>query len=157
MRDDKRTRDEFLCVVCPNGCVIDAEFENNGERDVKPRLKAIEGNLCQRGEDWVRQEVENPMRTIAGSVLVKNGDFITASVRTTKPVPLARVMDVMNEIRAQNPEAPLRIGQILISNPRGLDTDVIITRNVVRVNQTGKVSPDAPEHRLESEEYPSCR
>ena len=103
--------DEFLCVVCPNGCVIDAEFEDTGDANGK-RLSGV-----------------------AGSVLVKNGDFITASVRTTRPIPLARVMDVMGDIRAQNPEAPLRIGQVLISNPRGLDTDIIVTRNVNRLNR----------------------
>ena len=137
MREAECLRDEFLCVVCPSGCVIDAEFESGNEGDGrKLRLKAITGNLCERGEDWVRQEIENPMRTIAGSVLVKNGDFITASVRTTRPIPLARVMDVMGEIRAQNPEAPLCIGQVLISNPCGLDTDIIVTRNVDRLDIT---------------------
>ena len=126
----------FLCVVCPNGCVIDAELEDSGESDGKLRLVGVAGNLCDKGEDWVRREIENPMRTIAGSVLVKNGDYITASVRTTRPIPLARVMEVMNKIRAQNPEAPLRIGQVLIPNPCGLDTDIIVTRSVNRLNRT---------------------
>ena len=135
MREAESSTEEFLCVVCPNGCVIDAEFEISRYGEGKLLLNAITGNLCQKGEDWVRQEIENPMRTIAGSVLVKNGDYVTASVRTTKPIPLARVMDVMGEIRARNPEAPLRIGQVLISNPCGLDTDIIITRDVCRLNR----------------------
>ena len=142
MREAEGSMGEFLCVVCPNGCVIDAEFESSDDGDGKLKLTAAAGNLCQRGEDWVRQEIENPMRTIAGSVIVKNGDFITASVRTTRPIPLARVMDVMREIHEQNPPAPLRIGQVLISNPCGLDTDIIVTRNVDRM--------DAPECRFES-------
>ena len=141
MTEALSSRDEFLCVVCPNGCVIDAEFENFGEEN-KKLLRGVAGNRCPKGEDWVRQEIENPMRTIAGSVLVKNGDHITASVMTTKPIPLARVMDVMSEIRALNPEAPLRLGQILVSGPCGLDTEIIVTRNVDRLNQT-KRSADA--------------
>lgn len=132
MRETKCMSGEFLCVVCPNGCVVDAEFEAGGEGS-PPRLISASGYRCPRGEAWVRQEIENPMRTIASSVLVRNGDYIAASVRTSVPIPLAQVMDVMREIRVQHPEAPLRIGQVLISHPCGIETDIIVTRDVERV------------------------
>ncbi len=132
MSETKCLSGEFLCVVCPNGCTIDAAFEAGGEGH-EPRLISAGGYRCPRGETWVRQEIENPMRTIASSVLVRGGDYIAASVRTTAPIPLARVMDVMREIRAQHPQAPLRIGQVLISHPCGLDTDIVVTRDVERV------------------------
>lgn len=120
---------EFLCVVCPNGCVIEAEF-SQGEREKPPKLTEAVGHRCSRGLKWVRQEIENPMRTIATSVPVRNGNSISASVRTTKPIPLAKVMDVMDVIRRENPEAPLRIGQVLLAGPAGTDTEIVVTRNV---------------------------
>ena len=121
---------EFLCVVCPNGCAIEAEFTT----DKPPKLLRASGQRCPRGLDWVRQEIENPMRTIASSVLVQNGDFIAASVRTATPIPLEKVGAVMAAIRNQYPEAPLYIGQVLIENVAGTDADVIVTRNVLRVD-----------------------
>lgn len=119
-------KNEFLCVVCPNGCLIDAEFTEGKP----PKLIAFEGHKCQRGEVWIRQEIENPMRTFSSNVLVENGNCITASVRTTKPVPLARVMDIMDEIRKLHPKAPLHVGDVLLNNPAGTDTSIIVTREV---------------------------
>ena len=87
---------EFICVVCPNGCSIKAQYEEGNP----PKLISAEGMRCPRGKTWIQQEIENPMRTFSTSVLVDGGDFLEASVRLTKPVPLAKVFDVMDK-RAQ--------------------------------------------------------
>ena len=76
---------EFTCVVCPNGCSIVVDVDN----DETPVVTRVQGNVCKRGELWARQEVENPMRTIASSVPVQRGDFPLASVRASRPIPLA--------------------------------------------------------------------
>lgn len=73
------------------------------------------------------------MRTISSSILVKNGEVPLASVRTTAPIPLSKVMDVMKEIKGCVAIAPLRIGDIILTNPAGTDTDVMVTRNVAEV------------------------
>ena len=117
---------EFVCVVCPNGCLIEAEFST-----VRPfQLLELSGNRCERGKSWVQQELENPLRTIATSVPVKNGDFLTASVRTKKPIPLEKVPAVMDELRKMTLKAPVHIGQSILKNPAGTDTEVVATREV---------------------------
>ena len=116
---------EFVCVLCPNGCLIEAEL--TGEHP--PKLKSLSGNRCENGADWVRQEIENPMRTIATSLSVRGGDFGSVSLRTTRPVPREKIFEVMKEIRALSTlDAPLRIGQVILNNPAGTDTEVIVTR-----------------------------
>lgn len=120
---------EFVCVVCPNGCAIDAEFV----RGEAPRLISAVGARCARGDKWVKQEIEEPMRTIATSVLVRGGDWPCASVRTQSPIPLEKVPGVMDALRGVVIDAPLRIGQIVVKNPAGTETNVIVTRNVARV------------------------
>jgi CxxC motif-containing protein len=126
---DKIIKGEFLCVVCPNGCAIDAEFS----KGPPARLIAFEGAQCKRGNAWIVQEIETPMRTIASNVPVAHGDYIAASVRTSRPIPLEAVPAVMDAIRATRLEAPVRIGQVVIAGPAGTDTDIIATRNVLRV------------------------
>jgi CxxC motif-containing protein len=123
---EKNLKGEFVCVVCPNGCFIEAEYTNEGGA----KLISLTGNRCERGKDWVRQELETPMRTIATSVPVRGGDFLLASVRTAAPIPLERVADVMREIRARTLDAPLSIGQVVMRNPAGADTEIIVTREV---------------------------
>ena len=117
---------EFTCVVCPNGCTIVVNVDN----DENPVVTKVQGNICPRGEAWARQEVENPMRTIASSVPVQGGDFPLASVRTNRPIPLAEIREVMKEIRQVSLEAPVEIGDVVLSRPAGCDTEVIVTRRV---------------------------
>ena len=120
---------EFTCVLCPSGCLIDAELTG----DHPPKLKCFSGNSCQKGEDWVRQEIENPMRTIATSVPVRGGVFGNVSVRTARAIPREKIFDVMDAIRALGTlDAPTHIGQVLLKNPAGTDTEIVATRDVRR-------------------------
>lgn len=120
---------EFTCVVCPNGCSIAVEVDN----DETPVVTRVQGNVCKRGEVWARQEVENPMRTIASSVPVRGGNFPLASVRTNRPVPLTKIREVMEEIRAVILEAPVEIGDVVVPSPAGCDTEVVATRRVRKI------------------------
>ncbi len=117
---------EFTCVVCPNGCSIKVCYEPGAA----PQLISAEGARCPRGRSWAKQEIENPMRTFSSSVIVSGGDYLEASVRLTKPVPLAKVFDVMAEIKKIRLSAPLAIGDVVLTNPAGTETEVIVTRNV---------------------------
>lgn len=122
-------RGEFVCVVCPTGCSIEAEFERGASR----KLICAAGYRCARGENWIKQEIERPMRTIATSVPVEGGDYLCASVRTRTPIPLEKIPDVMAVVREAALRAPVHIGQVVVANPAGTDTEVIATRNVARV------------------------
>jgi CxxC motif-containing protein len=116
----KRT---FTCIVCPNGCEIDAEYEGTN-------VLSVTGNLCPKGKAYVTQELIDPRRTIASSVRVLGGTMPLASVRLNRPVPKDRIFDVMAEIRRKTLQAPVRIGDVVIENVLGLGSDVLITKNV---------------------------
>lgn len=116
----------FTCILCPNGCEITAKQE-----DGKPLSCA--GNLCPKGAEYVAQELTNPMRTISSSVLVLNGELPLASVRLTKPIPRERIFDLMEEIRNIRLHAPVKAGTVLLRNPLGLETELIITRDVAKI------------------------
>ena len=46
----KRT---FTCIVCPNGCEIEAEYEGT-------QVLSVTGNLCPKGKSYVTQELVGP-------------------------------------------------------------------------------------------------
>ena len=96
---------EFTCIICPNGCEITAGVEDN-------QIISIEGALCPKGETYVNQELTDPRRNIATSVLVKGGELPLASVRLTNPIPKARIFDAMAEIRGIAVEAPVEAGTV---------------------------------------------
>ena len=118
----KRT---FTCIVCPNGCEIDAEYEGS-------EVRSVTGNLCPKGRDYVVQELVDPRRTIATSVKVAGGDAPLASVRLTAPIPRDRLFEAMAAIREITLTAPVAIGDVVIPGLLGYDCDVIATRNVGR-------------------------
>ena len=116
----KRT---FTCIVCPNGCEIEAEYEG-------AQVRSISGNLCPRGGAYVTQELVDPRRTIATSVRVLGGALPLASVRLTSAIPKDRIFDVMAEINRHSLTAPVAIGDVALPNILGLGSDVIVTKNV---------------------------
>ena len=116
----KRT---FTCIVCPNGCEIEAEYEGT-------EVFSVTGNLCPKGKAYVTQELVDPRRTIATSVRVEGGILPLASVRLTRPIPKARIFDVMREINRQTLTAPVRIGDVVIRDVLGLGSDVIVTKHI---------------------------
>jgi len=116
----KRT---FTCIVCPNGCEMEAEYEGTN-------VLSVTGNLCPKGRDYVTQELVDPRRTIASSVRVTGGILPLTSVRITRAIPKDRIFDVMEEINKVTLAAPVRIGDVVIENVLGLNSDVIVTKHI---------------------------
>ena len=116
------TRD-FTCIVCPNGCEITVEYEGKN-------VLSVTGNLCKRGEAYVKQELTDPRRTIASSVAVEGGVLPLASVRLTAPVPKEKIFDVMEEIKKIRLQAPVEAGTVLVSDILGLGSDLIVTKTL---------------------------
>ena len=119
-------RKELTCIVCPNGCPLEIDFEE------KPVLQItrIEGHTCDKGSKWAEQELTRPMRTIASNIKVENGDFPLVSVRTDAAIPKNSIFQVMEEIQSVTVKAPVSIGEALIESPAGTDCNIIATRHV---------------------------
>ncbi len=119
---------EFTCIVCPNGCDIKTEIKVG--QDGKHEICSIDGALCARGEVYVKQELTDPRRSIATSVLVKGGVLPLASVRLTNSIPKDRILDAVTEIKRCSLTAPVFSGTVIIKNILGYNSDVIVTKEV---------------------------
>lgn len=113
----------FTCIVCPNGCDIEVTMENG-------RIRSITGHTCPRGEAYVRQELTAPTRTIATSVPVAGGELPLTSVRLTKPIPKDMIFPAMEAMKNLRLAAPVKAGTVVLKGVCGLDSDVIVTKNV---------------------------
>ena len=133
------TEKKLICVICPNGCELRAVIDE-GPQTV---IKEITGELCEKGPVWAEQELLNPMRTIASSIVVDDGDYPLVSVRTDSAIPLKSISDVMKAIKSIKIKAPVRIGAVLIKEPAGTSCNIIATRHV---NETYSESDKNPEH-----------
>ena len=110
---------ELTCIVCPRGCRLQVDDDMN-----------VTGNFCPRGKQYALSELTNPVRTITTSVRVSNRPHTLVSVKTTNPVPKGKIFEVMEEINKISVKAPVRIGQIVKTKVLGLDSDIVITKNI---------------------------
>ena len=116
---------KMTCIVCPNGCDLEAEI-------IDGKYASVSGNLCPKGAQYAAQEVEEPKRTIASSVIVKNGVLPLVSVRLNRAVPKERIFDVMEKVRQITLDAPVHAGDVAVENILGLGSDLLVTKNVER-------------------------
>jgi len=114
---------EFICIICPNGCLIKVEY-------VGTNIKDIKGDECPKGKDYVKNEITNPLRVFTGSVLAKSGDFSLASVKTDVPIPKKYLKKIGEITRRIEVEAPVEIGQVVASNLLNDNIDLIATRKI---------------------------
>ncbi len=121
------TKREFVCIVCPNGCLLKAEIEDG-------KSISIEGGLCPKGKNYVENELVNPQRTLSTSVRVDHGELPLVSVRVDGPISKKYLFRFMDEVKKLRVQAPVHVGQILLADLWGTGVNVIATKNIRRVS-----------------------
>lgn len=111
---------DLICIICPRGCSLCADIQ--GEQVV------VSGNGCPKGQEYAIRECTNPVRTVTATVRVANRSNTMASVKTVTPVAKEKMMDVMAVLRRTQVQAPLAIGDVILSDVCG--SDIIITKAV---------------------------
>lgn len=112
---------ELICIVCPRGCRLKVD---------EARDFAVSGNHCERGRDYGQSELKNPTRTLTTTVKLLGRGLKRCPVRTSVPIPKARLLEAMAVIDRAALSAPVKTGQIVIENLLGTGADVIATRSV---------------------------
>ena len=118
---------ELTCIGCPMGCLVTVELDKN-------EVKEVSGYTCKRGDIYARKEVTNPTRIVTSTVVVSEGNKPRLSVKTANDIPKSKIFDVMKEIDAAHPVAPIHIGDVVVANVCGTGVDVIATGNVERAS-----------------------
>ncbi len=115
-------RKQFTCIGCPLGCRLRAEVLDG-------RVYDIQGNRCPNGEDYARQEALDPRRILT-YVLPVIGAKCPLSVRTSAPVPKARLQELVDLLREIRVRRPVRRGAIIVKNALNTGADIIATREI---------------------------
>lgn len=118
---------ELICIVCPVGCQLRLS------QDEKGHIQSIEGNRCQRGQVYARQESQSPMRMLTSTVRIEKALYPRLPVITSAAIPkkmLGQVMEAINQVRLV---APIRLRQVVIKNVCGLPVDILASRSMKEV------------------------
>ena len=101
---------EMTCIVCPLGCKLTVELENN-------QVLSVSGNTCPRGEKYAQNECTNPQRTVTTTIKCADGSVV--AVKTDKTIPKEKMFECMKIINNTVAPLPIEVGDVIIENDFG--------------------------------------
>ena len=113
----------ITCINCPVGCRMTVTLSEDGG------FVSVSGNTCPRGAAYAKQECTLPLRMITAVIPVE-GSRTPLSVKTSSPVPKSLIPDVMKELSALRLSAPVRLGQVVLSDVLHTGSDIVATRSI---------------------------
>lgn len=112
---------EVICIVCPRGCHLHIDPENNYE---------VTGNFCPRGIPYGKAELIDPQRVITSTVKVDGKELKRCPVKTDDTVPKKIIREVMAEINKVHLKAPVHTGDVIIPEILGTKANLVATRDI---------------------------
>ena len=116
-------RRHFVCVICPIGCEVDVVHDGGD-------IISMEGNKCKKSEEFVRQELIEPMRILTTTVRIEGARWPVIPVRTDRPVPKRLFPHIMKKLSRIDLQAPVSVLHVVVSNAAGTGANIIATRTL---------------------------
>ena len=114
---------ELICITCPKECVTTA-WKEKGE------IK-IEGKICKRGKEYIKQEYVEPRRVLTSTVVVEHSPVKRLPVRTRKAIPRKKLFAAMDRLAEIRVKPPVKIGEVIIANLLDPGVDVIASDDLL--------------------------
>ena len=114
----------LICIICPQGCDIEVTF------DEQQNVTDLSGYRCPRGKQYVSSEVLDPVRILTALVRVEGGTIRMCPVRTRIAVAKSAIRELARVTCQLSIRAPIKVGDVVIHNILGTNTDLIATRSV---------------------------
>lgn len=111
----------MTCIVCPLGCTLSAEKDENG-------VVKVTGNSCPRGAKYAETELTAPVRTLTSTVRTDKGDMLP--VKTSSPIPKEKVREAAKALSGVVAKCPVAIGDVIVKNILGTGADIVATRDI---------------------------
>ena len=109
---------ELICITCPKGCHL----------KIDETTLAVTGNSCEKGAEYGKNEVTNPVRVLTS--IVKMADNRVCSVKTDKAIPKGKIFEIMDALKEIRLSAPVHIGDVVVENVCGTGANWIATKDM---------------------------
>ena len=113
---------EYICIVCPNGCLL--HFDE--------KSLATAGNKCPRGAEYALGEYTCPKRTVCTTVRTIFPEYPVVSVRTASAIEKKMIPKLMKIIDKTIVRSYLPINSAVIRDVLNTGVDVITTSPMVK-------------------------
>lgn len=115
---------ELTCIGCPLGCPLTVKLEGN-------EVTEVTGNTCPKGSIYAKKEVTNPTRIVTSTVRVTGGSCPMVNVKTASDIPKGKIFECVEALKDVVLTAPVKIGDVVLSDVAGTGVAVIAARNVL--------------------------
>jgi len=118
---------EMICISCPLGCAMSAEYEAGSSGGTNPDTIKVSGESCPRGLIYAKNELIAPKRVFTTTLKLKGGG--TVSVKTAMPIPKEDIFTVLAKLKGVEITPPVRIGQSLVKGVSA-GVDIVSTQEL---------------------------
>lgn len=118
-------RRHFTCVTCPVGCEMDVELDDG-------HVVSISGNRCKKAEEFVLQEVKEPMRILTTTIRIRGAKWPMLPVRTNRAIPKRLFFQAMKDLADIELKAPVNMSDVIVRDIAGSGANVVASRNMNR-------------------------
>jgi CxxC motif-containing protein len=108
------------------GCTLEVALE--GEQ-----VLTVEGQGCKRGIAYATDETSNPRRVVTTTVTVSSGVHPLLPVYTERPIPKARMAELVAALSRVQVIAPIKAGQVVMEDALGTGVQVLASRDIARL------------------------
>lgn len=115
----------MTCIVCPRGCKMTVETENN-------KVISCSGNFCLRGKKYAESEIIFPTRTLTTTVKTNSSIVPFLPVKTNKPIPKDKIFDAMELVKNIVVNIPIKVGDCVCSDFIDEGTELIAGREILK-------------------------
>jgi CxxC motif-containing protein len=140
----------LTCIVCPIGCALtitEGPPEGSGAAGPEGPL-IVAGNRCPRGAVYAREEIRAPKRVVTATCALALGTELAGRpgsgteldrrfpvsrrvpVKSSVPCPKEKIPELLGDIYKIRLRAPVKPGDLVISDWRGSGIDVIAVRTL---------------------------
>lgn len=110
---------ELVCIVCPNGCVLDVQKTPEGIK--------VTGNKCKRGIAFATEELTAPKRSLTTTVATAYSDMPVVPVRTDGEIPKEKIFELMSYLKTVRAQRRYKSGEVICKDALGTGVNIIIT------------------------------
>ena len=120
---------EITCIVCPVGCLIKTEKNDNDNSLI------ITGNNCPRGEEYAREEILSPKRMVTATCTIASNIQAEHSLRripvkSSKACPKELIKELLTDIYKIKIKVPVKAGYKAIKNWKNTGIDIVVVRSL---------------------------
>lgn len=115
---------ELVCIVCPNGCVLNVD---NSDKELK-----VTGAKCKKGNQFAEEELVSPKRTVCTTMKTAFEELPVVSVRTESEIPKSLIMEMMKIVNSITIDKKVKRGTPVIKNILDTGVDIITTSDMTK-------------------------